>query len=165
MSILYSRTTGFLLRRAGLYRNDPYRKSRNIARAEFVVAVGIFLFWIAFFTLDVVNIHDPHLREIYLAFESAFPIADFYLAMMLLIGGMGLLKNKLYGHFFSVIAGASLIFLGLLDVSFNFFNGLYALGAQEAVFNVLINLICLSFGIFLLLAIWRSKKMGKEPAF
>jgi hypothetical protein len=156
--------TRFLLRRVGRNRPKPNQTSRYIAWVEFAVAVGIFLFWIAFFTQDVVSIQDPQLKKIYLAFESAFPIADFYLALMLIIGGIGLLRNRLYGYFFSVIAGASLIFLGLLDVSFNFLNGLYALGAQETVFNVLINFACLSFGIYLLLAIWKSKTMGNQPA-
>jgi len=160
MSIYYSRWTCLLLKRARAGRNNPNRSNRFIAGAEFVVALGIFLFWIAFFTQETVSINDPHLKEIYMAFESAFPLADFYLALMLIIGGIGLLKNMLYGYFFSVVAGASLIFLGILDVSFNFQNGLYSIGIQEAAFNVLINLACLSFGIYLLFAIWRSKKMG-----
>lgn len=62
-------------------------------------------------------------------------------------------------------AGASLIFLGILDVSFNFISGLYALGVQETVFNLVINFACLSFGTFLLLAIWRIKRMGNQPVF
>lgn len=160
MSIYYSRLTCFLLKRAIPNRNNPNRTNRFIAGAEFVVALGIFLFWIAFFTQDVVSINDPHLKEIYMAFESAFPFADFYLSLMLIIGGIGLLKNKLYGYFFSVVAGASLIFLGILDVSFNFQNGLYSIRIQEAMFNVLINLACLCFGIYLLFAIWKSKKVG-----
>lgn len=160
MSIHYSRLACLLLKRARPDRTYPNRTNRFIAGAEFVVALGIFLFWIAFFTQDVVSINDSHLKEIYMAFESAFPLADFYLALMLIIGGIGLLKNMLYGYFFSVVAGASLIFLGILDVSFNFQNGLYSIGIQEAAFNVSINLVCLSFGIYLLVAIWRSKKMG-----
>ena len=165
MSLLYSRMTGLFLRGAIPNRNSPNRTSRYIAGAEFVVAAGIFLFWMFYFTNDVVSIHDPRLKEIYMAFESAFPFADFYLSLMLIIGGIGLLKDKLFGYFFSVIAGASLIFLGILDVSFNFQNGLYFIGIQEAVLNVLINLACLSFGIYLLLAIWRSKRMGNQPVF
>ena len=160
MSIYYSRWTCLLLRRASPNHNNPNRTNRFIAGAEFVVALGIFLFWIAFFTQDVVSINDPHLKEKYMAFESAFPLADFYLSLMLIIGGMGLLKNMFYGYFFSVVAGASLIFLGILDVSFNFQNGLYSIGIQETASNVLINLACLSIGIYLLFAIWRSKKMG-----
>jgi hypothetical protein len=160
MSIHYSRLTCFLLKRARPNRNIPNRTNRVIAGAEFLVASGIFLFWVVFFTQDVVTIKDSRLKEIYMAFESAFPFADFYLSLMLIIGGLGLLKNKLYGYFFSVVAGASLIFLGILDVSFNLQNGLYSIGIQEAVFNALINLACLCFGIYLLFAIWRSRKIG-----
>ncbi|KPJ70030.1 hypothetical protein AMJ44_00930 [candidate division WOR-1 bacterium DG_54_3] len=126
-----------------------------------MIALGIIMFWIAFFTTDLVNISDPRLKEAYLAFESAFPFADFYLSFMLIIGGVGLLKKMPYGYFFSLVAGASLIFLGLLDVSFNVQNGIYFLGAGEALLNIVINSICLGFGTFLLLKIWKDKRFGK----
>jgi hypothetical protein len=126
-----------------------------------LVALGIIMFWIAFFTTDMVNISDPRLKDAYLTFESAFPFADFFLAFMLILGGVGLMKKTPYGYFFSLIAGASLIFLGLLDVSFNVQNGIYLLGIGEAVLNFVINSICLGFGTFLLLKLWKDKGFGK----
>ena len=130
---------------------------KAVAVIELVLAVGIISFWIAFFSTDLVSIKDPHLKEIYLAFESAFPIPDIYLAIVLIIGGIGLLKKMSYGFLFSLIGGASLIFLGLLDISFNSQHGIYLLGIGEAVMNIFINALCLGFGIFLILTIWKNR--------
>jgi len=114
-----------------------YTKTLKFAAImELAIAVGIISFWIAFFSADLVNIDDPHLEEIYVAFESAFPVADISLSIVLIIGGIGLLKKMPFGVLFSLLGGASLIFLGLLDVSFNIQQGIYLLGIGEAILNI-----------------------------
>jgi len=124
---------------------------------ELAIAVGILSFWIAFFSTDLISIEDPHLRETYLAFESAFPIPDIYLSIVLIIGGFGLLKKRPFGYLFSLMGGASLMFLGLLDISFNTQHGIYLIGVREAIMNIFINLLCLGGGIFLVLVIWKNR--------
>ena len=130
---------------------------KTAAILELALAVGIVFFWIAFFTTDLISFNDPHLEEIYLAFESAFPVPDIYLSLVLTIGGIGLLKKKSYGSLFSLMGGASLIFLGLLDISFNIQHGIYLIGVGEGILNILINLLCLGGGIFLVLTIWKNR--------
>ncbi len=127
---------------------------------ELVLAAGIVSFWIAYFSADIVQINDPVLKEKYLAFESAFPVPDAYLSVVLVIGGIGLLRKKVYGRLFSLIGGASLIFLGLLDVSFNTLHGIYRLGFGEAVMNLIINLMCLGTGVFLIVVVWKYRLDG-----
>ena len=124
---------------------------------ELALAAGMVSFWIAFFTTDLISIDDPHLKEIYLAFESAFPVPDAYLSIVLTIGGIGLLRKRSYGNFFSLMGGASLIFLGLLDISFNIQHGIYLTGVAEGIMNISINLLCFGGGIFLVLIIWKKR--------
>jgi len=128
-----------------------------VAIMELAIAAGIISFWIAFFSTDLVNIDDPHLKEIYLAFESAFPVADIYLSILLIIGGIGLLKKMSFGFLFSLLGGASLVFLGLLDISFNTQHGIYLLGIGEAVLNIFINSLCLGGGFFIIFTIWKNR--------
>ena len=128
-----------------------------VAIMELAIAAGIISFWIAFFSTDLVSIDDPHLKEIYLAFESAFPVADIYLSILLIIGGIGLLKKMSFGFLFSLLGGASLVFLGLLDISFNTQHGIYLLGIGEAVLNIFINLLCLGGGFFIIFTIWKNR--------
>lgn len=133
-----------------------------IAVIEFLIAAGIISFWVAFFSTDLMSIKDPKLKEIYLAFESAFPIPDTWLAVSLIIGGIGLLKKRQYGYLFSLIGGASLLFLGLVDISFNVLNGIYLVGIEEAILNISINLLCLIAGVFIIYIVWRNKIKGKN---
>ncbi len=128
-----------------------------VAIMELAIAAGIISFWIAFFSTDLVNINDPQLKEIYLAFESAFPVADIYLSILLIIGGIGLLKRMSFGFLFSLLGGASLIFLGLLDISFHTQHGIYLLGIGEAIMNIVINSLCLGGGVFLIVTIWKNR--------
>lgn len=143
---------------------NPSKIIRSAAVGELVVATGIILFWIAFYAFGLVDIPDPRLREIYLAFESAFPFADLCLALVLLRGGIGLLRRASYGTLFSVLGGAALVFLGLLDISFNSRHGIYRLGYEEALANGTINILCLGFGLFLVKTVWKNRIEGRDFA-
>ena len=139
--------------------NNRQRKQFILAAIlELALVVGIVLFWVAFFTTDEVQIRDPRLKEKYLAFESAFPIPDAYLSIVLVIGSIGLWRKKSYGRLFSLLGGASLVFLGLLDISFNAQHGIYRLGWGEAALNLFMNLMCLGVGVFLILTVWKYKE-------
>jgi hypothetical protein len=139
--------------------NNRQRKKFILAAVlELVLVVGIVLFWVDFFLADGVKISDPLLKEKYLAFESAFPAPDAYLSIVLVIGSIGLWRKKSYGRLFSLIGGASLIFLGLLDISFNTLHGIYCLGLGAAAFNLFINLMCLGVGVFLVLIVWKYRE-------
>jgi hypothetical protein len=135
--------------------NTVSQKSlKIIAFLELAIAAGILAFWTAFFSTDLIGIRDPHLKEIYLAFESAFPVADFFLVSLLVLGAVGLLRKTSCGSFFSLMAGACLIFLGLLDASFNSRQGLYLIGPAESLLNISINAVCLAAGSFIVFKIW-----------
>ncbi len=139
--------------------NNRQRKQFILAAVlELVLVVGIVLFWVHFFLADGGQISDPRLQEKYLAFESAFPVPDAYLSVVLIIGSIGLWRKKSYGRLFSLIGGASLIFLGLLDISFNTRHGIYGLGLAEAALNLFINLMCLGVGVFLVLTVWKYRE-------
>ena len=61
----------------------------------------------------------------YMKFEKSFPIADLWMAACSLLGAVGLLTEQPYGSFFSLLATGSLIFLALMDITFNLENNLY----------------------------------------
>ncbi|MFX0013129.1 MAG: hypothetical protein ACFFB2_04815 [Promethearchaeota archaeon] len=101
-------------------KNDIY-----VAYLEIIGALLIIGFWIGWF-LDLLksSLPDP-LFETYLAFESAFPVADTWIVILLLISAYGILTGKSYGSFFAAAAGGALVFLGLIDISFNLQQGIY----------------------------------------
>ncbi|MFX0085148.1 MAG: hypothetical protein ACFFAU_05710, partial [Candidatus Hodarchaeota archaeon] len=102
------------------------KNDRYIAYLEIFGAILLIIFWIGWFLgiLKSFSQGDP-LYEIYLAFESSFPIADFWIVILLLISASGILTDKPYGSFFAASAGGALVFLGLIDITFNLQQGVY----------------------------------------
>ena len=70
-------------------------------------------------------------------------------------GAIGLLTEQPYGLLFALLATRSLIFLGLMDITFNIQNNLYRLVATsgEMKIELLVNLWFLGFGIALIVCL------------
>jgi hypothetical protein len=52
-----------------------------------------------------------------------------------------------WGSKLSLVAAGSLVFLGLLDFSFNIQNGIYMTSKVDLVLNAFINVWCVGFGV------------------
>ena len=126
------------------------KKIQALAISQLVMALGIIIFWILFFTVNMVDIDDPELQTIYKAFEHSFVLPDLLLSLFLIMAALYLFNGNPKSFIYSLIAGAMLIFLGLLDISFNIGNHIYELGMMEAMMNGFINLTCLTFGVVLI---------------
>jgi len=119
-----------------------------------ITALGTIYYWIDFFITGEGHIIED---EWYIKFEKAFPVADLWgLSACSLIGAAGLLTEQPYGPFFSLLAASSMIFLALMDITFNIENNLYPLIAtsNQMVFELMINLWTLILGITLLVYLW-----------
>ena len=116
---------------------------KTIAVFELLTGIGLILFWIGFFTIGLAPENPP---LCYFAYEHSFPLPDIILAMIILASGMLLLKNKDLGIFLSLVSSGGLIFLGLLDFSFNIQNGIYSASMLDLVLNAFINIWCVGFG-------------------
>jgi len=128
-------------------------KSRLIATLEVVTGVGLILFWLAFFTVGLAPDKAP---PCYYAYEHAFPLPDGVLAILLLVAGILLMKSRPWGRPLSLIAAGALVFLGLLDFSFNLQNGIYLTSTIDLVLNAFINIWCVGFGLAIALLIGRK---------
>ncbi|MFA5398880.1 MAG: hypothetical protein WC169_06875 [Dehalococcoidia bacterium] len=130
-------------------------KRRLIASLEIVTGVGLILFWLAFFTVGLAPEKAP---PCYYAYENSFPLPDGILAVLLLVAGMLLMKSNPAGRALSLIGAGALIFLGLLDFSFNLQNGIYLTSVVDLVLNALINLWCVGFGLAACIVVGRMEK-------
>ncbi|NIA10506.1 MAG: hypothetical protein GWP10_12445 [Nitrospiraceae bacterium] len=112
---------------------------------QIVFAAGIVLWWTLFFLVEKDN---PANTPEYLAFEGSFPPADLgWLVPLLLAAVLGNVRGHQWGASFTLMSGAVLVFLGLLDTSFNLRNGIYARSMADGIVNASINAACLAFGL------------------
>jgi hypothetical protein len=114
------------------------------------------MYWIDFLTTGTVQVLE---EEWYIKFEQAFIPADIYMALSSLIAGIGLIKKKIWGFIFTYLASSALIFLALMDITFNIQNNLYELlySSTEMQFETLINIYTLTLGIIAPIILWKAR--------
>ena len=88
-----------------------------MAILQILFGLGILCFWV-YFLID--ENKDPKKTEVYLVFERSFILPDIgWVTPCLFISAIGLLTNQGYWIFFSIAGGSAIVFLFLLDFSFN----------------------------------------------
>ncbi len=126
--------------------------AKPVAITMIVVGILEIVFWTFFFMVENKN---PENSDIYLAFERSFPVPDLlWLTPCCFIGGYGLLYGLSYGAFFAVLSGCSLLFISLLDISFNTLNQGYTKSVGDGIINGVMNFLCLTFGILFMIYGW-----------
>jgi hypothetical protein len=115
----------------------------TISILSIITAAGLVLFWIGFFTIGLAPANPP---DGYFVYEHSFPVPDIILAMVLIAGGILNMTGGAHGTTLLVAGGGALVFLGILDISFNFQNGMYKISVLDMILNAFINLWCVIFG-------------------
>jgi hypothetical protein len=111
---------------------------------QILTGIGLITFWILFFSVGMIDKNAA--PDCYFTYEHAFPPADIILAFALLISSGLMIKRIPFGKSISLVCAGALIFLGLLDFSFNLQNKIYFISISEAVSNGFINAWCVFFG-------------------
>ena len=118
-----------------------------------MTAIFLIYYWIDFFLRKGVQVTQ---EEWYIKFQKAFPIADVWAAICALLGGVGLLTEQNFGLLFALLAASSIIFLALMDITFNVENKLYNLvrSSAEMKGELVGNIWFLSVGIIVIIYVW-----------
>lgn len=118
-----------------------------------ITSILVIYYWVDFFVRKGVQVTQ---EEWYIKFQKAFPVADMWMVMCALLSAIGLLTEQTYGLFFSILASSSLIFLALMDITFNVENNLYRLvsTSNEMKIELVCNVWFLSFGVILIIYSW-----------
>ena len=129
---------------------------RLIASLQIVTAVGLALFWVAFFMVGMAPLNPP---ACYFVYEHVLLLPACLLAVLLLVTGIMLMKNSPAAVKLSLVAAGGLVFLGLLDFSFNIQNGIYTASSVDLVLNALLDLWYCGFGLVIGIMIMRSPSL------
>ena len=129
--------------------------------ALIVALILIFAYWIIWYGVDRNILASSHAASYY-TFENAFPLADSWLALALVLGIAGLVRRRAYGLLWILLGGGAGIFLGCMDVLFDLENHIYtgAPGADASapIIEVAINVITFTFGIAIVTWAWRNRR-------
>jgi hypothetical protein len=112
-------------------------------KLQLLTAIGLILFWAAFFTIGFEN---PNYPTYYTKFEHSFPLPDSFLCIVLLMAYFN--RNKIHWKNYTLVAAGAMLFLGLCDFSFNIMNGMYSVRLADGIMNAFINVWCVGFGVW-----------------
>ena len=125
--------------------SENIESNNLIIIGEILTGIGLIIFWILFFTVGMIDKNVA--PDCYFQYEHAFPPADIILALGLIFSSILLLKKLPIGKTVALVCAGALIFLGLLDFSFNLQNKVYLISMAEAISNGFINAWCVCFGL------------------
>ena len=110
-----------------------------------VSAVGLVLYWVGF-ALEVVQIESG---EVYRTYELTFPPADLCLAVGCAWAAVLLVRRSSAAGYAATLAAGGLLFLGMLDLTFNVQRGYFAgPPTAQVVAEMLIVAWCLTVGVY-----------------
>lgn len=128
---------------------------KRIASFQIATGIGLILFWSLFFTVGLAPENPP---PGYFTFEHSFPLPDLLLALALFRAAALLSSTEphrqAWGRSLSLLCAGALLFLGVLDFSFNLQNGLYTTSLGEGALSAAIQLWCCGFGLIMA---WRCR--------
>lgn len=120
---------------------------RTTAWAQLGTAAGLLTYWPLFFTVGLAPENPP---AGYYVFQHSFTVPDIIVAFGFIRTGTWLLGTDASKHpracALSMVCAGCLIFLGMLDISFNIINGVYLIVSFDTFLEMLINIWCIGFG-------------------
>ncbi len=97
----------------------------------------------------------------YFTFENAFPAADAWLVLTLILAVFGVARRRPAGLLWTLLAGGVGIYLGCMDVLFDLENGIYAIrpsaDASGPIVEIAINILTFTLGISITAWAWRNR--------
>jgi len=131
---------------------------------RFILGVIIFgvlatlAYWLVWFGVDREILASAH-SESYYAFENSFPLADSWMVACGMAAVHGLVRRRAHSFLWIIAAGATSIYLGLLDVLFDLQNGIYRSPDTGGVcVEVAINVLTLAFGAVIVRWAWQNRR-------
>ncbi len=119
------------------------------------------LYWVVFFATGNLT---PAPTDLGLRFELAFPAADLWMACAAALGAVGLRRGWRIGYPMALAAAGALLYLALMDITFDLENGVYLLDRGQVSVEIAINVLCVSgAAVLFYVLLWREPS-GTRPS-
>jgi hypothetical protein len=117
-------------------------------------------YWLIWFGVDRNILASSHAGSYY-TFENAFPLADGWLVLTLLLGVVGLARRRPFGLLATLLAGGAGVYLGCMDVLFDLENHIYVVpqsgDASGPFIEITINVLTFMLAILIITWVWRHR--------
>ncbi len=150
-----------VIKQDAAFVKDTTRRPRTIVVGVMLFAAALTIaYWVFWFGGGRALLASSQAAS-YFVFENAFPAADAWLALTLILGAIGLMQRKSWGLLFSLLAGGAGIYLGCMDVLFDLENSIYLIpkGADpsSAIIEICINILTFTLSIVGIIYLWRNR--------
>ena len=132
-----------------------------------VIGIGIFAFlavcayWAAWFlapeTVQSRTAADADYAA-YVAYEQAFPLPDAFLALVSVIGVIGLWKMRDWGFLSMLLAAGAAFFLGLEDLLYDLQHNMFTPFNGAAAIELTIVLVIMALGPTMTVLLWKHRR-------
>ncbi len=130
------------------------------AAAMLLIAAFGFVCWTVYWTTDVfVDLQSP----LWNRYEDTFVLGDVLMCSAYLAAGLLLIRRRVLAVPLGIAAAGATVFLLSLDFLFNVQNGYYRTFTPVMVLEIGINLLCLAFGPFTIIRLWRRRLVLEAP--
>lgn len=119
-----------------------------------VTGLGVIAYWVEFYTSGMVRTSDD---PSYLDFESAFVLADAYMAACYLVGAGLLFWQHPAAIPFGIAAGSAMIFLGAMDALYNLQHDKFRNMSPEMAVETGIILWSFTMGPTTIFRLWQAR--------
>ena len=135
---------------------------RRLTIAGVIALTVLVAYWALWYTArDVVQSDSTHA---YYDFENAFPLADGWLGLCVLLAVRAVRKGQPAALFWLLTGGGAGVYLFCMDVLYDLEHGIYATGAGGLI-ELFINLLTLGFSVWFLRWAWaRRDALLDRPA-
>jgi nucleoside-diphosphate-sugar epimerase len=124
-----------------------------VAWLQLVTGAGLLAYWPLFYFIGFAPINAT---ASYFVFQHSFPVADIVLGLAFIRSATWLLSGDdamvRRGRDLSLVCSGGLLFLGALDISFDFLNNMYTMLPLDTVVELAVNVWCIGFGVLSALA-------------
>ncbi|MGD1014144.1 MAG: hypothetical protein ABR963_07130 [Acidimicrobiales bacterium] len=117
--------------------SDPFRR---VARTCYVLAIIIVLYWVLWYSHRSLVASEN--SKLYVNFEQAFPLADGFIVVCLVLAALSLQRRAPTALLFLLVGTGAGFYLCAMDVLFDLEHGIWGKGANGVV-ELCINVLTL----------------------
>ena len=131
------------------------KKKKILMTLNLCTGFGITLYWLLVFA-GVFPVEE--IVPGYKNWFMSFPVADFWIAVCAFLSFKYLKSNDDKAILFGLLAGSSLIFLGLYAFLYGINTGLLFILTIDEIIEIGIKVYCLTVGTYLIVNFWKARQ-------